>query len=224
MKPTIAIGDIHGLEYWKTVVEEHENCRFVFLGDYLDPYEYIKRKVLLANLQAITDFKKAHPDDVILLLGNHDLHYFNEANMPCSRFDFQIAERAAAFFQEYTTLFQNAYQEEDKIFTHAGISQKWFDEDFRGDITLPIAEQLNHPKEDQLEALYRVGRARGGRRDATGGIFWADSRELAEPLKGFTQIVGHNRVENITERTGTNGGKIIFCDCLRYHHYLRLGE
>ncbi|MCD8262709.1 MAG: hypothetical protein LUD15_15580 [Bacteroides sp.] len=43
MTPTIAIGDIHGLTTWKGIVEKHPDCKIVFLGDYLDPYENIPR-------------------------------------------------------------------------------------------------------------------------------------------------------------------------------------
>ena len=83
-----------------------------------------------------------------------------------------------------------------------------------------MAEQLNNPAEDQIPALLRVGYARGGRRGDIGGIFWADESELEEPLHGYTQIVGHNRVEKVTERIGPGGGKIVFCDCLRNGLYL----
>jgi glutamate racemase len=41
MRPTIAIGDVHGLTYWKGIVDSNPNCLYVFLGDYLDPYEDI---------------------------------------------------------------------------------------------------------------------------------------------------------------------------------------
>jgi hypothetical protein len=34
---TIVFGDIHGSTYWKKVVDENPDCRFIFLGDYLDP-------------------------------------------------------------------------------------------------------------------------------------------------------------------------------------------
>ena len=100
------------------------------------------------------------------------------------------------------------------------MSQEWFDNDFCGDAARPIADQLNNPAADQVPALLRVGYARGGRACDTGGIFWADKRELEEPLHGFTQIVGHNRVEEVTEHIGQGGGKIVFCDCLRNSFYL----
>ena len=32
------IGDVHGLRTWEQVVKKHSNCKYVFLGDYNDPY------------------------------------------------------------------------------------------------------------------------------------------------------------------------------------------
>ncbi|MBU3856350.1 MAG: metallophosphoesterase [Candidatus Phocaeicola excrementipullorum] len=224
MKPTVAIGDIHGLNYWKEIVERHKGCRFVFLGDYLDPHQYIPRKEVLRNLQEIIGLKKDCPDDVILLLGNHDLHYFSSDAPVCTRFDFQIAEKASHLFVENFDLFRYAYQEGSRIFTHAGISHKWFEEDFQGEITQPIADQLNHPSDNQIAALCCIGQLRGGAKGAVGGIFWADIDELADPLHGFTQIVGHNRVKDVKERSGNHENKIVFCDCLWNGNYLILDE
>jgi glutamate racemase len=64
------------LTYWKTVVQDNPNSKYVFLGDYLDPYENINREALICNLKDIIQLKKEHIDNVVLLLGNHDLHYF----------------------------------------------------------------------------------------------------------------------------------------------------
>ena len=30
MKPIVTIGDIHGLDYWKEIVDRHGACRFDF--------------------------------------------------------------------------------------------------------------------------------------------------------------------------------------------------
>ena len=222
MKPIVAIGDIHGLEDWKVIVEKHSDCRIVFLGDYLDPIEYIPRKRLLQNLCEIILLKKKRPDNVILLLGNHDLHYFCTDITLSSRFDFSIGEKASRLFLEHIGLFQYAYQEHKIVFTHAGIAQDWFIHDFGGNIHLPIAPQLNHPADSQIAALCRLGHSRGGKEGKTGGIFWADEAELTDPLHGFTQIVGHNRVEKVTVRSGAYDNKVIFCDCLWNENYLYL--
>ncbi len=145
MKPIVAIGDVHGLEKWRSIVDEHEDCTIVFLGDYLDPYEYITRRQQLDNLRDIIELKKRRMDDVVLLLGNHDLHYFCDRALPGSRYDFQIERFAEAMFNANIELFQYAYQQGNRIFTHAGIQHSWFVDDFKGDLTQPIAHQLNNP-------------------------------------------------------------------------------
>ena len=157
---------------------------------------------------------------MFLLLGNHDLNYLCDEGCVGTRFDMEIAADASKLFLDNIHLFQYAFQDGEYLFTHAGVSQEWFDNDFCGDAARPIADQLNNPAADQVPALLRVGYARGGRRGDTGGIFWADKSELEEPLHGFTQIVGHNRVAEVTEYTGPGGGKIVFCDCLRNGLYL----
>jgi len=223
-RPTVVLGDIHGSTYWKTVVDENPACRYIFLGDYLDPYENISRNQLINNLKKIIQLKKERPDDVILLLGNHDLHYIRLDIDLCSRFDEAIAKDAYYLFVENKHLFSFAFQEDNRIYTHAGISQKWFLDDFGGDMEKNIAEQLNNPHPDQLPALYRCGWFRGGDINASGGIFWADITELIDlgaPLQGYIQFVGHNRVDKICKYT-RNEGIIFFCDCLYNEIYYKL--
>ena len=219
--PTVVFGDIHGSTYWKTVVEENPSCRYIFLGDYLDPYENISCNQLINNLKEIIQLKKERNDDVVLLLGNHDVHYIRLDIDPCCRFDEVIAKDAYYLFTENIHLFTYAFQEGNRIFTHAGISEKWFFEDFGGDTEKNIAEQLNNPHPDQLPALYRCGWYRGGDINAVGGIFWADIDELNVPLRGYIQFVGHNRVGKTT-RYEANNGMIVFCDCLYNKEYLKL--
>lgn len=151
---------------------------------------------------------------VVLLLGNHDLHYINYDIQICTRYNIKLAEVAGLLFNYNFNLFQYAYQINNIVFTHAGISHQWFEFDFKGDINRNIAEQLNNPTDEQLMKLFQIGSARGGDPDIKGGIFWADSSELSDPLHGFTQVVGHNRVPYIIEFKYANDNKIIFCDCL----------
>ena len=218
---TIVMGDIHGSTYWKDVVNENPECRYIFLGDYLDPYKKIAPKQLIENLKEIIQLKKELHDRVILLLGNHDLHYFCPYMPLCSRFDDTIADEVSVLFRDNIHLFTYAFQEDKYIFTHAGISALWFIFDFKGNVNSNIAEQLNNPRPEQLSALYRCGWYRGGDVNASGGIFWADINELVDPLPGYTQFVGHNRVEKI-RKVVENDGKIFFCDCLYNEIYLKL--
>ena len=73
----IVIPDIHGLNFWRSAVCALPNALLIFLGDYLDPYndEDISPNDAYYNLIDIVDLKKEYPNNVILIWGNHDLHY-----------------------------------------------------------------------------------------------------------------------------------------------------
>ena len=222
MNKVIALGDIHGSTKWRNIVDGNKDAQIVFLGDYLDPYVEYDCDEILDNLIEIIDFKRNNKDRVVLLLGNHDLHYISSDAEICTRFDFRIARKAGILFIENFKLFQYAFQLKDIIFTHAGISQRWFEKDFKGNIEHNIADQLNNPTDNQIEALCRIGAGRGGEEGRVGGIFWADRSELKDPLHGFTQVVGHNRVEDITKWVYPDDNKIIFCDCLENGKYFEM--
>ena len=223
-RPTVVIGDVHGSTYWKTAVEENPGSRIIFIGDYLDPYETISDKKLVANLKEIIQLKKDRPDDIILILGNHDLHYFCP-DIPGSsgRFNYRIEDEVKTLFTKNLHLFTYAFQEGKHLFTHAGVAQDWFINEFKGDLTKNIAEQLNNPLPEQLRPLHQAGEARGGPWFTVGGIFWADISELDNPLQGYKQYVGHNRVGKIYTIT-KNDGQITFCDCLYNKIYLKLDD
>lgn len=227
--PTIVFGDIHGLTTWKQVVAKNPNCRYVFLGDYLDPFESIEPAALLQNLQEIIELKKSQPENVILLLGNHDMHYITSDMVPSLRFDLEIYEAALILFTENFDLFQYAFQDGKYIFTHAGISQAWFINDFQGDTNKNIAEQLNNPTNEQVSALCRVSELFGGRRGALGGIFFAHWQELYDPLQGYIQVVGHHGMidsvatDEISEYK-TDNATVIFCDAFWNNQYLRIDD
>ena len=224
LKPTIVIGDVHGSTYWKKAVEDNPGYRIIFIGDYLDPYENIKDAQLVNNLKEIIQLKKDRPDDVILLLGNHDLHYFCP-DIPGSsgRYNYRIEDEVKALFEDNLPLFTYAFQEGKHLFTHAGVSHEWFLEEFKGDLTKNIAGQLNNPLPEQICPLHQVGEARGGPWFMVGGIFWADISELENPLQGYLQYAGHNRVDQIRVHK-KNKGTITFCDCLYNNIYLKLGK
>jgi hypothetical protein len=221
MKPVIVFGDIHGLSIWNEVAAHNPDCRYIFTGDYLDPVTKTGIDPLINNLREIIKFKKDNPDNVTLLLGNHDLHYFTDDICPSRGFDFDILEIASILFTENFDCFQYAFQVGKYIFTHAGISQKWFMDDFKGSPDRNIAEQLNHPADAQIKALCQVSEYFGGKRDEIGGIFFAHRQDLYEPLHNFTQIVGHHRMDEISEYKSVYGN-IVFCDALWKGQYLKI--
>ena len=228
IKEIIAIGDVHGLDLWKKVVERHRGAHIVFMGDYCDPYGESVHEALLDNLKEIIDLKRSEPVRITLLLGNHDLHYFNSAIPRGSRFDAAIAQELRFIFKSEKSLFCNAWQYRNILFTHAGVSQYWIDTGLCHDIMPDAARCLNNPEllGENPGAIYDCGRYRGGDSHFS-GIFWADIEELNKLPKGLIQVAGHNRVgeiKHIRSCNAKNGenADLYACDCLYNNIYLRI--
>ena len=202
----IIIPDVHGRDFWRKAVEENPGKKFIFLGDYLDPYpwEGITVDQAWQGLQDIVAFKKRNPGDVTLLWGNHDLHYIYP-DLRGSRYDDWNAGRNAVFFEENKSLFKYAHEVVTDggtriLFSHAGIGRKWIlgcfpalgEEEITADLFNDLADY--GPFE---QALCEVSYFRGGS-DPYGSLLWADAREQTYPdnrLPGCIQVFGHTQMD-----------------------------
>lgn len=210
----LAIGDVHGRDTWKQI-KDHEVDQIIFIGDYVDPHRPIPDFEVLRNLEEIIAFKQNDPDRITLLLGNHDAQYLHYPRYSCSGQRVELQETVGRLFQEKKALFQIAWQRDRYLFTHAGISQGWYD---RHLVTLNefdrenVAAALNaiHTSEHR-DILFEVGRPRGGWH-RYGGPIWADQSETQfDYLAGFHQVVGHSRVKNF-EFYGDANASITYTD------------
>lgn len=234
---TLVIGDLHGKNFWRHLIwkEEHLNKKpfkkIIFLGDYVDCF-YTPNEVQRQNLLDLIEFKKQNPDRVILLWGNHDIHYLFP-QYKCSGYSQTRYNLFHPIFKENELLFQVAYEGmsdgKTVLFTHAGISKKW--------LALPkIEEAFNFFKEFDHEGLAEilngmfgsrymnelmmVGPMRGGSDDYAGPI-WADKYETCfEIPDNLIQYVGHTPVDPETRATSyTNSERInsiFYCDTLDF--------
>ena len=123
----LIIPDIHGRLFWISATRKYPDLPVIFLGDYLDPYTYYEEILpseALANFKEILDFKKANMERVTLLLGNHDIHYFDK-DMNSSRKDKEHYDEIHQIFSENLSMFKLAMtvrtEEKDFLFTHAGV-------------------------------------------------------------------------------------------------------
>lgn len=219
MKKVGFISDIHGRTIWKKFIEDDTVDEWVFLGDYVDDdHQELTDEDMVNNLKDIIQFKKDNMDKVTLLIGNHDNSYILGNEYRCSRFRRSVASEILKIFTDNKDLFCNAWQYKNVIATHAGISNEWFNNSFKGELNSEknIAEQLNNPINiKQMMTLYDIGYRRGGNQ-TIGGIFWLDVSELSQPLVGYKQVVGHNRVKAISKYDKENFGLVYLCDCLGY--------
>jgi len=223
----IIIGDLHGKDCWREINIKNYD-KVVFLGDYVDSFT-ISDLAIYENLKNIIRLKKTNPHKVVLLLGNHDIQYLYFPRYQCSGFRPTMQSQLTNLFNNNKGLFQIAYQKENHIFSHAGITNSWYNEFLRipiletikdGDDT--IADLLNKVDQTgQRYILHTAGYFRGG--DGNGGVTWADKKETTmDMLKGHHQVVGHTVIKELetiryTDRSVTY---IDVLDTVTYFHEL----
>ena len=196
----IICGDLHGDQFWKNGLDyfySHPECKFVFLGDYLDPYtryEGITHEDAYNNLLEVLEFARNNRDRVILLWGNHDRFYDNR-DEECCRHDYKNYTAIVKLFKDNEDLFQFAYREGDYLFTHAGVCSGWLK--YNG-LTTDVDELVDYLNTNP-NSLWQVGAARGGRYGRWGSPLWCCwlgewyYDDCQNPLD-IKQIIGHTNV------------------------------
>lgn len=123
----IVIGDIHGRDCWKDIVEKHpETDKYIFLGDYVSTHEQIPGYKQCENLLSILSFKIKNPNRVILLRGNHDMQHLNYYWAGCSGYDNTVAKYMNSIRDKFIKNTQWIYIDNNIVYSHAGISEVWF--------------------------------------------------------------------------------------------------
>lgn len=207
MAKVLIIPDVHGRKFWVDSCQDISLYRkVIFLGDYMDPYEFenIKIEDAIENFKKIVEFKKSNIDKVVLLLGNHDMpyyskEYFNMSFFHC-RYSKEHGEEISKIFDENRELFQLAYAENEILYSHAGIIEPWLREavgytknDVDG-IVREVNKMVN--SKEGLSKLFLVGYARGGR-SKTPSCIWVDVFEFMDFSNDDTdfckikQVFGH---------------------------------
>jgi hypothetical protein len=142
----VAIGDVHGRSLWKLIVNQEQDAdRFIFIGDYFDSFD-IKGEEQLNNFLDIIEFKKTTDKEVIMLIGNHDYHYFPEiGDTGTSGYQRIFKHQIEPTIDANRGHLQMAYQFDEYLFSHAGVSSKFMDSVFGSDgwKVETIVEQIN---------------------------------------------------------------------------------
>lgn len=239
----ITIGDVHGRNDWEDVIWKKDDkgrvvyCsigktfdKVIFLGDYVDSYDKTNNQIL-DNFEKIVELKKQYPDNVILLLGNHEASYFYDER--CSGYRGDMHADINDILRKNIDFFQIAFQINNTIWTHAGIHKDWWEY-----YALPIieekivkrytpylilcdtiADQLNLMQEFNEPILRMVGHDRGGV-GKVGGPLWVDKKTLyRKPIEGYHQIVGHTVGRDIKTYEFGEGTEITFTDCQNEDFY-----
>lgn len=198
----VAIGDVHGRTDWVHIVEkEFSKCdKIVFIGDYLDSFD-ISGEAQLQNLKNILQLKRDHPDNVVLLLGNHDYHYIVDERYSGYNPIFKLQ-----FYEVLVEAIKNKeiqlsyYSPTNKVlFTHAGVSRKWLKMIELKEYLEPasLSDFLNDLLIYKPYSFRFIDRNPYGDTEISGPL-WIRPNSLLSAGVHVNQVVGHTQQEKIT--------------------------
>jgi predicted MPP superfamily phosphohydrolase len=227
----VAIGDIHGRDYWKQIIEQEQDADvFVFVGDYFDSFT-IKGPDQINNFLDIVEFKKSSNSSVILLIGNHDYHYYpGIEDSGTSGYQTLMAPSIKHVVSDNKQYLQAAYQVGEFVFTHAGLSSEWLDDIIDGWSVDSLDATINDLFRFQPNKLaYRSYKQVGSTVYGVGGYgsetfqgpLWIRPKALMAAnkktlRKQIIQVVGHTPQDSIDIKGKSTGGRYYFIDTLEY--------
>lgn len=197
---TIIIGDIHGRNTWKNILSRESYDRVVFVGDYFDSFD-IPGIDQIYNFNEICNFARKSNKKVVLLVGNHDLHYMNIGEkysgfQPGFQFDI------SSILSENRDLLSMIYSFDDVLVSHAGVSPVWMDENFGDSWSLDnLTQKINELFEFRPRGFRFNGFNPYGN-DPTQSPIWIRPDALMRSNKGknniikkhFKQVFGHTQM------------------------------
>lgn len=226
---TVAIGDIHGRSVWKLIYELEKPDRLIFIGDYFDSFD-IKGVDQLSNFQDIIAFKEKGVCETVLLIGNHDHHYFPEiGDTGTSGYQHMLAPSIQYVVDQNRNHLRIAYQMDEFLFTHAGVSSVFMDQVFgKGDwkvenIAIDLNEMFKYKPKTFIFGEYALMNKMsyldpyGDSEDQS--PIWIRPKSLMRAnrdtlRKEVIQVFGHTQVDQIDIKGGATGGRYYDIDCL----------
>lgn len=229
---TLVLGDTHGTSFWKLITHKEQPDRVIFIGDYFDSFD-IKLDEQLNNFLDIIQYKKDAKIEVICLIGNHDHHYFPEiGDTGTSGYQHIGSFQIGPVLNANREHLQMAYQFDDFLFTHAGVSVKFMDSVFgvdgwTVDTVVELLNDLFRYKPNTFSFGMAVSMKKMSYLDPTGdnteqSPIWIRIRSLlaankdTELKKAFKQVVGHTQVTKIDLKGYEKafGGRYFMIDAL----------
>ena len=228
----VAIGDIHGRDIWKQIIAKEQDAdEFVFVGDYFDSFT-VKGPDQYNNFLDIIEFKKQSKVPVILLIGNHDHHYYPGVDdSGTSGYQTLMAPSIKYIVGDNKQYLQAAYQVGEFVFTHAGLSSEWLDDSIKDWNVDNVVEKVNElfyyqPGKIAYRSYKQVGDqvygAQGYGNESFQGPIWIRPSALMTAnkktlRKKIIQVVGHTPQDNIDIEGKSTGKRYYFIDTLEYN-------
>jgi len=211
---TIVLGDTHGRNIWKEIVFQEKADRVIFIGDYFDSFD-IGPAEQMFNFREIIDFKEKGECEVILLIGNHDFHYY-PGGETYSGYKAGAAPAIRQMLQENNHHLQMCYQLDNVLFTHAGIGHDWLVYQNKYE-SGSIADFVNDIWKYQPNRFMFYGIDQYGNTKTQTPIWIRPQALIAGNRdtflkKEYIQVVGHTSVRKIDIKGKATGGRYYFID------------
>jgi predicted phosphodiesterase len=227
MEKILFLGDTHGRNTWRQIIEKEKPTKVIFVGDYFDSFN-ISGIEQLTNFQEIINFKLSNTCETILLIGNHDFHYL-DVGETYSGFQHRIRWDINKILKDNLNLLQIAYKFDNILCTHAGVSSVFMNNTFGengwgvGNIDILLNEQFQFkPISFCFDGFDPYGN------NTTQTPIWIRQPALCKanrnhPIKKqLIQIFGHTQVKeiNLEEQNKFLGGRYYMIDSIEFGYYL----
>ena len=225
---TIIIGDIHGRNIWKDIVSKESYDRVIFVGDYFDSFN-IPGIDQIHNFKEICQFVRDSDKEVILLVGNHELHYMH-IGQQYRGFQATLQFDISSIIYQNLDLLTMIYQFDNVIASHAGVSPIWMDDNFGKDWSYDnMTDRINdlfkfRPRSFRFSGFDPYGD------DLTQSPVWirpssllkSNTRNKSLIKDHFIQVFGHTSMsqEQISNRDKWLGPRFFGGDTLEIGYYL----
>lgn len=230
----VVFADIHGRATWKTILSREAGAdKYVFLGDYFDNHTISANNQCL-NFLDIIAFKRTHPENVELLIGNHDFPYIMHKDYGWSGYQKQGSKLIEPLFDDHKQYLRVAYKHNNILFTHAGVSEVWlrdiFGKNYINDSDhthlLKTKENVDGIDTDLNKLLFKIPKVFDFEGfdpygdSPTQGPLWIRPGSLIRSSKilrtkcDLIQVVGHTAAKSIQAQLDRTNGKYIFADAV----------
>lgn len=204
----VAIGDIHGSQLWKNVVNSEKFDKVVFVGDYSDSFDiYVEDQI--NNLLDITKYASAYPASTEMLIGNHDYHYIPSIRETYSGFNMFVAHDLGRLYSDLINsgILKVAYSYENFLFSHAGITKQWCKK-VKISTRIPLESIVREVNDLLLYKPQKLGFSPGRLNDIYGdepcqSPIWVRPNSLRmSMLEDVTYVCGHTQQHSIKVEPG----------------------
>jgi len=218
----VVLGDIHGRTVWKDILNKEKDFdRVIFLADYFDTHHDITGEQQLNNFADICQFKKDNPDKVILLIGNHDYHYWPGVEESYTGYQPHMRSTFEYALDQNKKLLQMCFKDEyNTVYSHAGFTETFLEK--KAGTRIPFDDKYINDiwKYKPLTfGFYPFDHSHCGD-DIHQSCIWVRQPSLYKDSISELQVVGHTQVNKIDSPAKSERRGFYMIDCLQNRQYL----